>query len=136
MGRSKKNKKSNRQRLSPFTPIFNEILDSQAFRELPGNAAKGFLYFKWIHGMLGYKLGDDFNGIFDLTYSEAEKFGFARKTFSRIITELCDKGFINIVVQGGKRGCGMSNSKYKLSDRWRDYGTSTFIQKPRYRSEP
>ena len=86
--------------------------------------------------MAQQKYGDDFNGIFDLTYSEAERLGFARRTFSRVIEELLSKGFIDIVTVGGKRGCGMSNSKYKLSERWRDFGKRVFMARPRYPSEP
>lgn len=120
----------------PFSPILYEELDSAAYQKLTANAAKALPYFKRIHGRLIKKAGDDYNGIFDFTYSEAEKFGFARRTFSRIITDLHSKGFIDIVKQGGKRGCGMSNSKYQLSERWRDYGKHVFIKRPRYPSEP
>ena len=142
-------KKSQGLRLPPFVPIFNEELESAAYRALSASAAKVYPFFKRIDGKLRKKMGTDYNGIFDFTYSEAERYGFARKTFSRAITELNDKGFINIVSQGGKRGCGMSNSKYKLSDRWRDYGRTVmrwdngktverevFIRRPRHPSEP
>jgi hypothetical protein len=142
-------KKLQGERLPPFVPIFNEELESAAYRAISPSAAKVYPFFKRINGKLKKKVGPDYNGIFDFTYSEAERYGFARKTFSRAITELNDKGFINIVSQGGKRGCGMSNSKYKLSDRWRDYGKTVksfdagkvverdvFIKRPRYRSEP
>lgn len=146
---ARKKKSGPGERLAPFVPIFNDELDSQAFKELTASAAKVYPYFKRIDGKLKRKMGGDYNGIFDFTYSEAEKYGFARKTFSRAITELNDKGFLNIVSQGGKRGCGMSNSKYKLSDRWRDYGKTVkswengkaierevFIRRPRHPSEP
>lgn len=132
----KRNKKSSGNRLPPFTPIFNEELSSVAYQELSGNAAKALPYFRRIHGILQKKSGDKFNGIFDFTYSEAEKFGFARRTFSRVITELIEKGFIDLVVQGGKRGCGMTNSKYKQSERWREYGTGAFMKRSRHPCEP
>ena len=124
------------KRLPPFTPILNAELRSRAYQELTGNAAKVYPYFKKIHGILKKKSGDNYNGIFDFTYTEAEKYGFARQTFKRSIDNLIGNGFIDIVKQGGKRGCGMSNSKYRLSERWRDYGTSAFIKRPRYPSEP
>lgn len=136
MSFSKRNKKSSSIRLPPFTPIFNEELNSDAYQSLPGNAAKALPYFRRIHGILQKKMGDKFNGIFDFTYSEAEKYGFARRTFSRVITELIEKGFIDLVVQGGKRGCGMSNSKYRQSERWRVYGTRIFMKAPRNPCEP
>lgn len=136
MSATKRNIKSKGLRLPPFIPVLYEELRSSAYQELPGNAAKALPYFKWIDGVLIKKNGAAYNGIFDFTYSEAEKYGFARQTFNRIITELNAKGFINIVKQGGKRGCGMSNSKYRLSQRWRDYGKSVFMTHPRYPTEP
>jgi len=136
MSFSKRSKKSKGERLPPFIPILIDELNSLAYQELTGNAAKVHPYFKKISGTLKRKFGDDYNGIFDFTYSEAEKFGFARQTFNRAITDLNAKGFIDIVKQGGKRGCCMSNSKYRLSQRWRDYGKSVFINRPRYPSEP
>jgi hypothetical protein len=132
----KRIRKNKGERLPPFSPILNDQLLSRAYQELTGNSAKALPYFIRINGILKTKTGDDFNGIFDFTYTEAEKFGFARRTFARIITDLNAKGFIDIVKQGGKRSCGMSNSKYKLSERWRDYGKKVFINRPRYPSEP
>jgi hypothetical protein len=123
-------------RLPPFTPIFNEELSSKAYQQLSGNAAKALPYFRRIHGILQKKLGDKFNGLFDLTYKELVSFGFARSTISRMITDLSEKGFIDIVVQGGKRGCGKSNSKYKMVERWREYDTKAFIKRPRHPCEP
>jgi hypothetical protein len=93
-------------RLCPFAPIFKAEMDSKAYQDLSGSAAKALPYFRWIDGVLKKKSGGDCNGIFDFTYSEAEKYGFARRTFSRIITDLNEKGFIDIVLQGGKRGLG------------------------------
>jgi hypothetical protein len=136
MAIAKRSRKATGIRLSPFTPIFNEELSSKAYQQLSGNAAKALPYFRRIHGILQKKVGDNYNGIFDYTYSEAEKNGFARRTFSRIITDLIDKGFIDLIVQGGKRGCGMSNSKFKMSERWRDYDTRVFIKRPRHPCEP
>jgi hypothetical protein len=132
----KRQKKGKGNRLPPFSPILFAELNSVAYQKLPGNAAKALPYFKRIDGILKKKYGDDYNGIFDFTYSEAEKCGFARRTFARIITGLNAKGFIDIIKQGGKRGCGMSNSKYRMSERWRDFGKREFKNLPRYPSEP
>jgi len=136
MSATKRRRKFKSERLPPFAPILFDELNSVAYKELPGNAAKALPYFKRIHGILIKKLGDDYNGIFDFTYTEAEKCGFARNTFNRIITALNAKGFLDIVTQGGKRSCGMSNSRYHLSQRWRDYGMKCFIKRPRYPHEP
>lgn len=136
MSYEKRKKAGKKNCLPPFSPIFFQEMDSAAFMALPGSAAKALPYFKRIHGRLIKKFGDDFNGIFDFTYTEAAECGFARRTFSRIIAELNAKGFIDIVKQGGKRGCGMSNTKYCMSERWRDYGKRGFMTRARYPSEP
>jgi hypothetical protein len=58
------------------------------------------------------------------TYDEAIKFGISRSRFSDILKELVAKGFIDVEYQGG---CyGRDYSRYKLSDRWRKWGTPEF----------
>lgn len=100
-----------KNKLPPFVPMQIALIESEAFKTLTGNSAKALIFFTRIEGKLKRAFGGDFNGNFDFTYSEAEKFGFARRTFSRIIEELIEKGFIDIVSQGGKRGCGFSNTR-------------------------
>lgn len=131
---SKRN--AGKERLPPFTPMLNEEIDSKAYREISGTAVKVLILFKQVSGILKKKAGDGFNGIFDFTYTEAQKKGFAKKTFSRAISDLIGKGFIDIVAHGGLRGGGHSNAKYRLSERWRDYGKHVFMSLPRYPNEP
>jgi len=120
MGKNAKGKTGNR--LPPFTPILNEEMDSKAYLELTGTAVKALTWFKRIDGKLRGKDRYSFNGIFDFTYNEAVRCGFAKRTFSRAIDELGEKGFIEVISVGGLRGAGRSNSKYKLSTRWQLYG--------------
>lgn len=117
-----KTKGKDKNRLPPFTPILNEEMDSKAYLALTGTAVKVLTWFKRIDGVLRKSSGGGYNGILDFTYSEAAKRGFARTTFSRAISELGEVGFIDIITTGGLRGAGRSNSKYKLSIRWRIYG--------------
>lgn len=119
MGKHVKGKTGNR--LPPFTPILNEEMDSTAYFELSGTAVKVLTWFKRIDGKLRGKDRYGFNGIFDFTYNEALRCGFAKRTFSRAIDELGEKGFIEVISVGGLRGAGRSNSKYKLSTRWQLY---------------
>lgn len=123
------------ERLAPFAPIFRDEMLSRAFQELSPSAVKALIYFRWIQGVVKKKTGDP-TASFDFTYDEAESYGFARRTFSRVVQQLVDTGFIDIVRQGGLRGCGRSNSHYKASERWRLYGISGFVKSPRYRPEP
>lgn len=139
-------KRNQKERLPPFAAILNEEMLSQAYAELKPSAAKAYPHFKRFDGIRRKKEG--YNGTFDFTYSEALKLGFARRTFSEIIEDLNAKGFINIIEQGGMRGCRRSNSKYRLSERWRDYGKppvfdrvtrsyrDPFMKVPRYKPEP
>jgi hypothetical protein len=128
--------KANKVRLPPFTPLLNEELVSVAYLALTGSAAKCLMHFKHIHGVCKFKADEDANILFDYTYAEAKKYGFGKSTFSRIIDELVAKGFLNVITQGGLRGRGMSNTKFQMSERWRDYGKPSFMKRQRYPSEP
>lgn len=132
---SRSRSKKTGERLAPFAPIFKEEMDSKAFHELTASAVRALIYFRWFHGVAKRKTGDP-SAIFDFTYTEAEKFGFARRTFSRAVKDLCEKGFIEVVLQGGMRGSGLSNSKYKMSSRWAFYGMFQSVKNNRYPSEP
>lgn len=114
-------------RLPPFVPLTWELLNSQAYIDLPASAAKALPYFL---GKVKLALNDPqrHKTEFSFSYGEAEQLGFARGTHSRSITELMDKGFINPVDKGGLRGCGRSCSLFILSDRWKRYGTPEFEQ--------
>lgn len=122
-------------RLPPFVPIFKEEMDSKAFLKLTPSTIKVLIYMRWAAGVVKKKTGDS-AAAFHFTYEETERLGIARRTFSRALQQLVDKGFIDIVYQGGLRGSGRSNSRYRMSDRWRLYGLPGFVKKPRYQSEP
>ena len=143
MGVPKKTKAKNR--LPPFAAIPNDMLEGAAYQSLTPSAAKAYPYFLKAYGKRVVKDGKGCQ--FELTYSELEKAGFSRSTISRVIEELNEKGFISIVEVGGLRGCSRSNSSYRLSEGWRDYGKVVFdkvtrqvrpalIPTPRRPSEP
>lgn len=118
MGKSR-NFKS--ERLPPFVPIFHDELESTAYRTLSANAAKLLPYFKRIC-VKATRGKPDETTLFGFTYTEAGKYGFARRTFSRAVQELHKHGFIDIIKIGGLRGVGHSCSQYKLSKRWVTFG--------------
>jgi len=66
---------------------------------------------------------------FQLSYTEAQNYGFHRTTFFRIICELVEKGFIDPVERGGLKGFGRSFNKFRLSARWKRYGMADFEEK-------
>jgi len=70
------------------------------------------------------------NGEIEYCYSEAEKEGIPRASFMRAITELVEKGFIDIA-HSGSGGVKGDKSLYSISDRWRTWGTEEYIQKVR-----
>lgn len=114
--------------LPPFVPIIWEILNSAAYRDLPPSAAKALPYFLGNKETRKAKYNDPlkYETPFTFKYSDAERFGFARRTFHQVITDLMRVGFIDPVTKGGMRGCGFAKSKFKLSQRWKTYGTPRF----------
>jgi len=116
-----KSRHSHKERLPPFVPILNDELESTAYRKLTATAAKLLPYFKRINSK-ATRGAPDYITLFGFTYTEASKYGFARRTFSRAVQELQKHGFIDIVEIGGLRGAGHSCSQYKLSKRWATFG--------------
>ncbi len=116
-----KTHQKNKGRLPPFVPISMDLLESTAYRKLSPSAAKLYPYFlrTCIRAVKG---APDTTTIFGLTYAEAEKYGFARRTTHDAIKALVLYGFVDIVSVGGLRGAGHTNSQYKLSNRWVTYG--------------
>lgn len=128
-------------RLPPFVPLLWSLLNSKAYRELPPSAAKALPYFM---GKVKrrYNEPDRYEQLFPFPYSEGDRYGFARATFSKIISNLVSVGFIDPIDKGGLRGDSKSCNVFKLSRRWEVYGTNQFhslewkcfIPKPRDRS--
>lgn len=120
-----KGKNRNGDKLPPFVPLTWVLLNSLAYKELPHSAAKALPYF------LG-KVQKGFNDPqkylmdFSFSYTEARRFGFANGTHNRAISELLSKGFIDPIDKGGLRGGGLSCSLFRLSERWKEYGTKEF----------
>lgn len=110
-----------------FTPILNELQDSQAYLKLSGNAVKLHTFLVRVARTVAVKTGaaNECLPHFDYTYTEARKRGFAESTFKRAIKELWELGFINVVAIGGRtvsKGGGRSSSRYQLSGYWKTYG--------------
>jgi len=69
-------------------------------------------------------------GKIEYCYSEAAKKGITPATFMRAITVLVEKGFIDIA-HSGSGGVKGDKSLYAISERWRKWGTDSFIRKTR-----
>ena len=131
-------KKLKGYRLPPFVALTWETLNSEAYKDLPPSAAKALPYF--LGNKESRKVGfcdpSRYEISFTFRYGEGERFGFARRTFHQIIADLMKLGFIDPVIKGGMKGCGFTKSKFKLSQRWKQYGTPQFIEITRWEYFP
>ena len=112
------------------------LVSSKAFLNLTGIAPQVYLLFLKRRRMVKRgragkeKWVVENDGEIVFPYAEAEnKFGITRPRFQRAIDQLVEHGFIEIVHSGG--GMLRDISKYAISTRWMDYGTSKFIEKQR-----
>lgn len=124
MSRSSKTK-DKRKRLPPFVPLTWEMLNHQAYKDLPPSAAKALPYFL---GKVKLDFDDPsrFTTEFSFSYREAKSFGFALGTFSKIIRDLIRYGFLDPMDKGGLRGDCKSNNLFCLSRRWKFFGQADF----------
>ena len=112
-------------KLPPFVPLTWKMLNSSAYKKLKQSSAKALPYFL---GKVKLPLFDPqrYSSPFSFSYTEAKKYGFANGTFSRVIIDLMDKGFIDPKDKGGLRGDCKTSNKFMLSQRWEEYGTKNF----------
>ncbi|OEU61718.1 MAG: hypothetical protein BA870_01365 [Desulfuromonadales bacterium C00003094] len=114
-------------KLPPFVPILWDILNSVAYQEIPPSAAKALPHFL---GKVKMNTRDPqyYNTPFPFSYSEGNRYGFAKATFARCICDLMRYGFIDPVEKGGLRGDSKTSSQFKLSARWQRYGKADFVE--------
>ena len=113
------------KRLPPFVPLTWEMLNHKAYKELPPSAAKALPYFLG-KVKLDFNDPDRFTTEFSFSYKEANSFGFALGTFSKIIKDLIGYGFLDPIDKGGLRGDCKSNNLFCLSRRWKLFGQTDF----------
>jgi len=111
-----------------FVAITFEMIDSKAFKNLTGSGLKALILLmrknKEKHPI------DRFKYQFSFTYPEGKKEGICNASFCRGIKQLYRLGFIDIVIKGGLRGVSKYPSYYRLSQRWKKYGTPEFKKLP------
>lgn len=134
---SKVKRSGDKLKLAPFVAMTWEILNSEAYIKLTPSAGKALPYFRGKGMKIVFsRNAEESNAEFVFSYDEAERLGFAPATYSRIIGELVEKGFVDQAGYGGLRGFCKSYSKFSLSNRWRQYGKPDFEKVSRYPSEP
>lgn len=122
-------KKRRKKRSEPFVRLTLELIKGKAYRDLPPSAAKMLVHFLSRPGeAFGIPLSDRqaYEMTFNFTYSEANKIGCARATFLTVIEALVRHGFIDPVKRGGVYDGKKVSSVYRLSQRWKAYGTPGF----------
>jgi hypothetical protein len=67
-------------------------------------------------------------------YAEAEYLGISKASFHRAIINLVRLGFIDIIYQGGQHR--RDYSRYKITARWKRYGTDSFKERKKPRVLP
>jgi hypothetical protein len=113
-----------------FVAVTFEMMNSAAYRKICGSALKALLLC--LRKVKTYDDIDRYSQYFTLTHPEAQKQGLWPSAFNRGIKQLVEVGFIDIVSRGGMRCEGKACSYYRLSKRWKKYGTPEF-QERRYR---
>jgi len=123
--------------------VGREVITSDAFLSLSGKSPQVLLIFFTKRQVQKLKRpgprGERFrvvnNGELVFTYREAEKrHGLSSKVFCHAIDELVRVGFLDITKHGG--GLEGDCTRYALSERWRDYGTSAFQPAERPKGRP
>lgn len=118
-----------------WTPIELGLVYSDAFNSLTGQAVKILLYaklqFKWEQAGRGKKFTRSYSP-FTLPFITFRKkpFNMGPNTISKAITCLLERGFIEVVSQGGR--CKGHTTTYKMSDKWIGWkeGDVIFKRKP------
>ncbi len=112
MGRSNKKEKPKLKPEDYYSKIMHIMIDSPAWRHLSGNAVKTYLLMRRV------SLGIETR--FFLKYNEIQALGIDRRKIKKILNELIDCGFIELVDLGGrfKNDCHWNKSYYAISDRW------------------
>jgi hypothetical protein len=107
-----------------------EMMESGAFRSLAGTAMWILLRFQQKQTWSRMKSGGRNINIYEnsgltFTYSEAEHFDISNAQFYRSIKKLVERGFLDVEHRGGSMGIGVDYTRFKLSNRWRQWGTDT-----------
>jgi len=113
-----------------------EMMESGALKGLSGTAMWVLLRFQqkqtWGHAKQGgHKVKIYENSGLTFTYAEANHFGRSSATFYRSIKALVGRGFLDVEHRGGTFGSGeiKDYTRFKLSDRWKAWGTEDFVEK-------
>lgn len=100
------------------------MLNHRAYKEL-AHTAKGMFPYFLAKVKIPRTHPDYYFADFSFTYSEATKYGCARRTFYTVIDSLVEHGFLDPVRKGCK-SAAREVSIFRFSRRWEKYGTAIF----------
>jgi hypothetical protein len=115
--------------------LYQDMMKSDVWIGLSGTAKAVYLLFRckcrWenYQGRKGRGRTPDLlnNNELVFTYEEArKKYGISNPRFKRAIDELILKGFVDIAATG--QGTHKATTLYGISERWRCYGTDSFVK--------
>ena len=113
--------------------VDRQLIRSRPWLELTSAAPQVYLLFRARAQVAKVKRGNMKrnpwkvinNGEIQFPYIDAARdFGISSKRFARALSQLVEKGFLDIEHHGG--GCEGDATRYALSERWRAYGTADF----------
>ncbi|MGD0231167.1 MAG: hypothetical protein ABSC19_12555 [Syntrophorhabdales bacterium] len=110
-----------------FVALTWDLLNSRAYKSLPPSAAKALPFF--LGKVHAWSPSDPtrYTTDFAFTYAEANKLGFGKSTFRKMLKELMKHGFINMTYHGHYRTSGpQASSTFRLSRRWERFGELCF----------
>lgn len=106
-----------------FVPLLLDIINSIAYISM-SHSARGLLPYLMAKVKLAITHPERHEFEFSFSYSEGRKYRFSNDTIEKSLYQLIHRGFIDPVSLGGMRGLGKTTSTFKLSERWKHYGTS------------
>lgn len=129
MARKKKKASPANEQGKGFAQISRVLMESNAYKDIKTLAGAKALPVMICKFSAAKAKGE--RPVCEFTYSEAHTVhGIPRKSFSRGVKELHKLGFIDIEEFGGVRaGDAWSATRFRQSERWRNYGSSLFIEK-------
>lgn len=130
------NSNDRKHKLKREVRIEAEMFYSEPFKALSASAMRTLMRClqkrTWEkHRRHGEKKIKYIDGDFIFPYGEAESLGIGTTQFWKNVTLLIELGFIDLAYQGGRYQRDQHEkdySRYRLSDRWRKYGTDNFVK--------
>lgn len=112
-------------KLPPFVAMPWEVLNSKVCWTLT-HSSRACLPYWMGKPKARFDSPEYYEKEFIFPYPEAQRYGFAKATFAKIIRELVEKGFVDPKDKGGLRGDGKGYNRFVLSRRWKKFNGPDF----------